>query len=149
VDNKETTKHILFLRIFLLAGVVGWGISLFGVFMPWAAVVGQLEGLGAQNIGNDPMLNYWLRMTSAAFSFIGILFLLCAINPRKYAVLVPWLGGFMIIEGLVLLFYGLWLSLSLLPFVVDASFCLVIGAGIIAAQNKLKNSGGKGPANGG
>jgi hypothetical protein len=135
--DKE--KHILLLRLLLLAGAFGWGISLFGVFMPWAAVTSQLERLGAQKIVGDPMLNYWLRMTSAAFSFIGILFLVCAINPRKHAILVPWLGLFMIVEGLILFAYGLLLNLQLMPFVVDALFCGVIGAGILVADNRSKN----------
>jgi hypothetical protein len=135
----DKAKRILvLLRIFLLAGGFGWGISLFGVFMPWTVVVSQLEGLGAQKILGDPMLNYWLRMTSVAFTFIGVLFLLCAFNPRKYAILLPWLGLFMIVEGLALFIYGLALKLHLIPFVVDASFCIVIGAGIIVAGNLSK-----------
>ena len=131
----DKSKHTaVLLRILLLAGGFGWGISLFGVFLPWPMVISQLEGLGAQNISGDPMLNYWLRMTSIAFSFIGLLFLVCAINPPKYALLVPWLGFFMIAEGLVLFIYGLVLNLHFIPFVVDSSFCIIIGVGIIAAK---------------
>jgi hypothetical protein len=134
----KAKRSLLLLRILLVCGAVGWEISIFGVLMPWAAVVGQLEGLGAQNISSDPMLNYWLRMTSAAFSFIGVLFLVCAVNPSKYAPVLPWLGLFMIAEGVILFTYGLLLGLGPIPFVVDSSFCIVIGGGIIEAKRQLK-----------
>ena len=139
-DLDKAKRILTLLRILLLAGAFGWGISVFGVFLPWATIISQLEGLGAQNITRDPMLNYWLRMTSIAFSFIAVLFLLCAFNLRKYAIFLPWLGSFMIAEGFILFTYGLLLKLHLIPFVVDASFCIVIGTGIIIAGNLSKTS---------
>lgn len=140
-DDLDKEKHILaILRILLLAGAFGWGISVFGVFLPWVTVISQLEGLGAQNIPSDPMLNYWLRMTAVAFSFIAILFLLCAFDPRKYAMLLPWLASFMIAEAFILFTYGLLLNLHLIPFIIDASFCIAIGTGILIAGKMSKAS---------
>jgi hypothetical protein len=139
-DLDKTKRTILLLRILLLAGAFGWGISILGVFMPWHAVVTQLEGLGTQNISSDPMLNYWLRMTSGAFAFIGLLFLICAFNLRKYFILLPLLGFFMIAEGLILLTFGLVLKLNILPFIVDVTFCILIGIGILIAGHLSKAS---------
>jgi hypothetical protein len=52
---------LILLRVFLLIASFGWGISAFGIFMPWQWVLAQLQGLGAGNIPSDPMLDYWLR----------------------------------------------------------------------------------------
>ena len=129
---------LVLLRIMLLSAAFGWGISAFGIFLSWPVVVDQLTGLGAGQIPNEPMLNYWLRMTAGAFTAIGILFLLLAVNPRKYAVMLPFAGFFMIGEGLILLTYGLILGLDPLPFWVYSGFCLLLGIGITAAQKGLK-----------
>ncbi len=74
--------------------------------------------------------DYWLRMAAAAFTGIGLLFFALALNPRRFAVIIPWTGLFLMAEGLVLLAHGLRLSLEPLPFCVDVAFCLLTGIGI-------------------
>lgn len=137
-SNKPEAKLLITLRILLVSAGIGWGISVFGVFLPWPMVVDQLVGLGAGEIQPDPMLNYWLRMAATAFTAIGIFFLILAAYPRKYAAFVPLAGVFLIIEGTVLLIYGLLLNLEPLPFAFDAAFCLIIGAAVVIAQRKLR-----------
>ena len=61
-------------KIILLFAALGWGISIFGVFLPWNTAVETLQGLGAGEIPADPMLNYWLRMAGGAFTMLGIIF---------------------------------------------------------------------------
>jgi peptidoglycan/LPS O-acetylase OafA/YrhL len=119
------------MRVLLICGALGWGISVFGVFAPWMSVKEQLTGLGARQISDDPMLIYWLRMTAGAFAAIGVLFLICAIWPERYRKVILLLGGFLVLEGIVLLVHGLTLGLSPLPFYVDTVFCLLIGGGIL------------------
>jgi hypothetical protein len=81
-DNMD--KNLLtLLRVFLVTAAFGWGISVGGVFMPWSIVSAQLQAMGARNIPSDPMIIYWLRMASAAFTFIGLLFLLAASTPAN------------------------------------------------------------------
>ncbi len=104
--------------------------SIYGVFAPWKAAVLQLQGLGAGAISHDPMLDYWLRMATGAFTAIGLLFLALALNPRRFAAVIPLAGLFLIAEGLVLLFHGLRLGLEPIPFYVDVAFCLLTGTGI-------------------
>ncbi len=137
-SNVSERKLLIALRILLVSAGIGWGISVFGVFLPWPIVVDQLTGLGAQQIQPDPMLNYWLRMTATAFTAIGIFFFLLAAFPQKYGAFVPLAGGFLVIEGSVLLIYGLLLNLDPLPFSFDAAFCLIIGAAVIITQRRLR-----------
>jgi hypothetical protein len=128
---KEDKKALMILRLLLVCGGFGCFISIFGVVMPWSAVAEQLEGMGAKELGADPMLNYWLRMQSGANTFIGLFFFFLAWNPVKYRLILPMAWIFLIGEGLILLVWGLLLKLSLLPFAVDTLFCLVIGVGIL------------------
>ena len=133
---KESSKALVILRIFLACAGFGWFISVFGIFMPWSFVVEQLEGLGAENLPSDPMLNYWLRMTAGAFTFIGIFFFILAANPSKYSIVIPFAAGFLIIEGLILLAACLIFQLALLPSVFDSIFCLLIGTGIFLSNRE-------------
>ena len=133
---KETGKALVILRIFLACAGFGWFISVFGVFMPWSFVVEQLEGLGSEKLPSDPMLNYWLRMTAGAFTFIGIFFFILAAKPVKYSVFIPFAAGFLIAEGLILLTACLALHLPLLPSLFDSVFCLLIGAGIFLSSRE-------------
>ena len=135
----NNTKLITLLRIFLSCAAFGWGISAFAIFLPWSVAVKQLVGLGAGQIPNDPMLNYWLRMTAAVFTAIGIFFFMLALKPLKYKIMLPFAGFFLVGEGLVLLVYGLLLHLPPLPYYVDTGFCLFLGVGIILAQKGIRD----------
>jgi hypothetical protein len=138
---KERRSPLLILRIFLLCAGFGWFISIVGIFMPWSFIAEQLEGLGAQNLPADPMLNYWLRMTAGAFTGIGLFFFLLAAKPRKYATMIPVAAGFLIFEGLILLLACFVLHLPLLPSIFDSGFCLLIGVGIFLACRAVHQYG--------
>lgn len=133
--NKTTLFTVL--KVLLLSAAIGWGISALGIFLPWRFVADELTGLGAGDVFNDPMLNYWFRMTATAFTAIGVLFFILAVNLRKYESLVPFVGIFMIVEGLVLLIYGILLHVDPIPFYVDAAFCLFVGIGITIIQKLI------------
>jgi len=133
---KKSAKTLLILRIFLVCAGFGWVISVFGIFMPWSFITGQLEGLGAEKLSSDPMLNYWLRMTAGAFTFIGIFFFILAAKPVKYSAVIPFGAGFLIVEGIILLTACLALHLPLLPSLFDSVFCLLIGTGIFLSNRE-------------
>jgi hypothetical protein len=77
------------------------------------------------------MLDYWLRMTASAFTLIGLLYLLLALQPAKYQAVIPWFGWVMVVEGLVLLVHGIRLALPPLPFYGDVAASLLGGGGIL------------------
>jgi peptidoglycan/LPS O-acetylase OafA/YrhL len=106
--------------------------------MPWSFISSQLEGLGAKNLSSDPMLNYWLRMTAGAFTFIGILCFVAAINPIKQLQLIRSISLFLLCEGIVLLIAGITLHLFPVPYVVDSMFCLLIGGSMLVLSGMIK-----------
>ena len=116
-----------------------WGVSAFGVFLKWEAAAGALQGMGAKPIAYDPMLDYWLRMASGAFALVGTGYLLLAISPRKYAVMLAWFGWIMIAEGMILLTHGLRLGLNPFPFIGDVSASFAGGLGILLLKNSARS----------
>jgi hypothetical protein len=125
------------LKLFLgFAGCV-WGVSVFGVFASWAAAEEALRGLGAKEIVYDQMLDYWLRMAAGAFSLVGCWYFVLMARMETFWTAIPWFGGLMVVEGLVLLGHGLRLGLPALPFWADVSACLGGGTAIVLLWRRV------------
>jgi len=119
------------LRLFLIFSAIGWGVCVVGVFASWQQINSIAQGMGAQPIAFDPMLDYWLRMICGAFTLIGIWYLVLALWPRKFAMAIPWFGWLMVLEGVVLLAQGLRLGLGPFPFYGDVTASFIGGFGIV------------------
>lgn len=119
------------LRLFLGFTALGWVVSAVGVFISWSAAEHLLEGLGAQPIHYDPMLEYWFTMTAGAFTLVGVWYLAMMIWPKKFCAAIPWFGVLMLLEGVILLVHGWRLALPPFPFYGDVSASFVGGTGIL------------------
>lgn len=122
------------LKLILAVGALGWGVSVFGVLLPWPVAEDCLRGLGVGPLPADPMLDYWLRMAGGGFTMVGVLFAAILINPRKYGAVLPLLAWLCVAEGVVLLASGLRLGLPPFPFWGDVSFCLGVGLGLLVVH---------------
>ena len=119
-----------------------------GVVLPWSAATAGLAGLGAGDIPDDPMLNYWMRMVGGGFTMIGAIYAAILINPEKYSVLVPLMAYLSIVEGVILLISGLRLGLGPFPFVGDVTFCVGIGVGLLVVHPRAVREQRKATAQG-
>ena len=45
-------------RIFLLAGTIGWGVSILGVLLPWSVMDIVLQNMGAASPITDVQVQY-------------------------------------------------------------------------------------------
>ncbi len=106
--------------------------------MSWSEANDALQGLGAHPIAYDRMLDYWLRMAAGAFALVGCWYLVLTIWPHKFYNVIPWFGWLMFVEGAILLFHGLRLSLPPFPFYGDTSACLIGGAAILYLSRYAK-----------
>ena len=123
-------------RIFLLAGAIGWGVSILGVLLPWSVMDIVLQNMGAASPITDVQVQYWFRMATGAWSIIGFLYLMILLNPQKYNNLIPLLAWGTVFEGIVLLIHGLYLNLPLFPFAGDVGFCLIVGGGLLLSNRR-------------
>jgi hypothetical protein len=121
-------------RIFLLAGAIGWGVSILGVLLPWNVMDIVLQNMGAASPITDVQVQYWFRMATGAWSIIGFLYLIVLLKPQKYNNLIPLLAWGTVFEGIVLLIHGLYLNLPLFPFAGDVCFCLIVGGGLLLSN---------------
>jgi hypothetical protein len=121
-------------RIFLLAGAIGWGVSILGVLLPWSVMDIVLQNMGTTAPVTDVQVQYWFRMATGAWSIIGFLYLIVLLKPQKYNNLIPLLAWGTVFEGIVLLIHGLYLNLPLFPFAGDVGFCLIVGGGLLLSN---------------
>ena len=123
-------------RIFLLAGAIGWGVSILGVLLPWSVMDIVLQNMGAASPVTDVQVQYWFRMATGAWSIIGFLYFMVLLKPQKYNNLIPLLAWGTLFEGVVLLVHGLYLNLPLFPFAGDVGFCLIVGGGLLLSNRR-------------
>ena len=130
--------NLRLLRLALVFAALTWGVSIAGVFLRWTAATDALQGLGAQPIAYDRMLDYWLRMASGAFALLGGWYLVLAIWPQRFAAAIPWFGGLMLAEGCILLVHGIRLSLPPFPFYGDTIACFLGGGAILLLCRRVR-----------
>jgi len=130
-DFNSNSMCFRLLWLFLGFAAVSWGVSIFGVFLSWPVASEALQGLGAQPIAYDQMLDYWLRMAAGAFALIDCWYLVLMCRPQKHYAAIPWFGALMLVEGGILLAHGLRLSLPPFPFYADTAACFIGGGGIL------------------
>ena len=123
-------------RIFLLAGAIGWGISILGVLLPWSVMDIVLQNMGTAAPVTDVQVQYWFRMATGAWSIIGFLYLIVLLKPQKYDNLIPLLAWGTVFEGIVLLIHGLYLNFPLFPFAGDVGFCRIVGGGLLLTNKR-------------
>ncbi|MFC1452795.1 hypothetical protein ACFLSJ_05560 [Verrucomicrobiota bacterium] len=131
----------IMLHCFLGYTALGWIICLAGIFASAPVAFGLLVyvgGVDSTPLMADPMYDYWLRMASSVFAFIGIGYLFLAIWPKRFAAVLPFAGSFMLLEGIIPLAHGLRLDLKPVPFWGDTAFCFLGGIGILLCMGSVK-----------
>lgn len=116
------------LQLGLLLSSIGWGISFLFTFSSWESASDHLYVMGAGTIEYRPLLDYWLRMASAAFGCIGIASALACVRPLCFQGLIVLLGPFHLFMGIVLAVSAVNNDLnteSHPTFVADITFCFV------------------------
>jgi hypothetical protein len=126
-------------RLFCCAAALGWSIASLGLFVDSATAFDWLGRLAGQPIIPQPMLDYWLRMTAAAFTLIGFLFAWVAFDRVRMAPLAMVLALFQILCGGVLAWWAWSLGIPAARCAADILFCVVTGGGILAASLMADN----------
>ncbi len=116
------------LQIGLIFSSMGWGISFIFTFSNWDSASDQLYLMGAERIEYQPLLDYWLKMASAAFGCIGIGSALACMRPVLFRGFILFLGPFHLFVGSVLVASAVINQLnteSHPTFVADITFCFI------------------------
>ena len=127
------------LKICLWVAGIGCLASVGGIFMPsavWECFMGHF-GIGP--LPDSPLFFYIARLMCATFVGVGIYFIILALEPMKYGVLVPFSGLAAIVLGIVCTITGFVVKMPNLWFLGDALSCLVLGVLILIFYQQTKD----------
>ncbi len=115
------------LKICLWIAGVGCLLSVFGMFLPVRLLESFARVFGGEAFPDSPLFLYALRVVSATYVAVGVFFVILALNPMNYGVLVPFSGVAAVFLGVVCGITGLLAAMPLLWFLGDSLSCAVLG----------------------
>jgi hypothetical protein len=106
-------------------------LSVFGMFLPVSAWVSIAKVFGIESLPDSPLFEYAVRLMSATYVGVGIYFIILALHPMKYGVLIPFSGLAAVVLGVACAITGLTVGMPILWFLGDSLSCVVLGVLIV------------------
>jgi hypothetical protein len=113
-------------------------LSVFGIFLPISAWQSFAKIFGIESLPDSPVFVYAARLMSATYALVGVFFIILALDPMKYGVLVLFSGVASVLLGVVCAIVGLIAKMPNLWFLCDSSSCVVLGVLILAFWQRAK-----------
>ena len=116
-------------------------LGVIGLFIPMSALGSVAATFGLPEFPDDPMFGLVYRVMAATYVAVGVFFIILALNPKKYGILVPFSGVAGVFVGVVLALCGAKASMPLWWCAVKFLFCAVFGVLIIVFWIRGRSAG--------
>jgi len=113
-------------------------LSVFGMFLPISAWQSFAKIFGVESLPDSPVFVYVVRLMLASYVGVGVFFVILALDPTKYGVLVPFSGIASVLLGIVCAIVGLVAAMPSLWFLGDSLSCVVLGVLILVFWQRAK-----------
>jgi len=113
-------------------------LSVAGLFLPLSAFQSIAGVFGIETLPDSPLIMYAIRTAAATYAGIGVFFVILALNPMKYGVMVPFTGLAAAALGVVCAVTGLTVEMPVLCFLGDSLSCLALGVLILVFWQQAK-----------
>jgi hypothetical protein len=128
------------LKICLLITGILCLLAVVGLFLPLSAFESITAFFGIETLPDSPLIMYAIRVVSAMNVGIGVFFIILALNPVKYGVIVPFSGIVSVLLGVVCGITGSAVGMPAKWFLGDSLSCLVLGVLILVFWQKAKQT---------
>lgn len=128
------------LKICLWVAGVACLLSVFGMFLPVVVFESIAKACGNQTFPDSPLFLYAIRVMSATYVAVGVFFVILALHPMKYGVMVPFSGLAAVFLGVVCAITGLAVKMPPLWFLGDSLSCVVLGVLIVVFWQQAKET---------
>ena len=115
-------------------------LSVVGMFLPVSAFEPIAKFFGVESLPDSPVVEYAIRAMSATYAGVGIFFIILALNPAKYGVMVPFSGLCSIFIGAVCAITGIVVRMPVLWYLGDSLPCLVLGVLILVFWRQARQA---------
>ncbi|MHC4572130.1 MAG: DUF4345 family protein [Planctomycetota bacterium] len=116
-------------------------LSVFGIFLPIRAIESLARAFGVQTLPDSPLVMYVIRAMSATYAGVGVYFVILALHPMKYGVMIPFTGLAAVFVGVVCGITGMVVGMPPLWFLGDFVSCTVLGVLILVFWRQAKMAG--------
>ena len=106
-------------------------LSVFGLVISLSSIESIATKFGSPQFPDAPLFGYAVKVMFGTYFAIGLFYIILALSPMRYGVLVPFSGLAAILVGVVCLMSGIKLGLSPLVYLIDTFFCLLFGVLIV------------------
>ncbi|MBC8473071.1 MAG: hypothetical protein H8D56_26725 [Planctomycetes bacterium] len=130
------------LKICLWIAGIGCLLSLFGMVLPVSSWQSIAKLFGIESVPNLPQFSYAVRVGSGTYAGVGIFFIILALDPLRYGIMVPFSGLGAVFVGVVCAIAGLLTKMAFWWFMGDSLSCLVLGALILVFWKQAKKTPG-------
>ncbi len=117
-------------------------VCLLSVFVMFFLPVSVWESItkffGVESLPDSPIFLYITRLMSAMCAVIGVFFIIMAIHPARYGIMVPFSGLATVFVGMVCWVTGLVMAMPSRWVLTDSFSCIVLGTLIFAFWRKTK-----------
>ena len=111
-------------------------LSVVGMFLPISAWESIAKFFGIESLPDSPLVPYAARLMSATYAGVGVFFLILALRPMDYGIMVPFSGLAAVVLGVVCAITGLAVGMPVLWFLGDSVPCVVLGVLILVFWRK-------------
>jgi hypothetical protein len=115
-------------------------LAVFGMFLPISVFESIAKFFGIESLPDSPLIMYAIRTVSATFIGIGVFFIILAMNPMKYGVMVPFSCMVAVLIGVVCVITGPAVGMPAPWFLGDFLSCAVPGVLILAFWRQAKQT---------
>jgi len=115
-------------------------LAVLGLFGPFSMYESIARAFGLETLPDSPFVEYAIRTVMATYIGIGVYFIILAMAPMKYPLLVPFTGLATIILGLVCAISGPAAGMPAVWYIADALSCIVLGALILVFWKQAKKT---------
>jgi len=112
------------------------------MFLPVSAIESITRAFGIESLPDSPQFMYAVRLMSATYAAVGVFFVILALGPMKYGVMVPFSGLGAVFVGVVCGIAGLLAEMPTLWFLGDSLSCLVLGVLILVFWQQARQTSG-------
>ena len=102
-------------------------LAMVGLFLPMSVLQSLAKAFGEQDFPDSPVFSYVVRVMCATYVGVGVFYLILALRPMKYGVLVPFSGAAGVFVGVACGISGLAAGVPLFWFLGDCLLCSVFG----------------------
>ena len=128
------------LKICLWIAGVGCLLSVFGIFLPVSAWESIVKFFGIEPLPDSPLFFYAARLMSATYAGVGVFFIILALRPVDYGIMVPFSGLAAVVLGVICAVTGFAVKMPNLWFLGDSLSCAVLGVLILVFWRQAKQT---------